>query len=334
MIASALQGADIEEWAVRVLETSTGRVLARLVHDAKVQDVAFSPDGSRVASGSTDGLARVWDVGSGQELAHVAHSGPVRRVVFSWDGREVASGGDDADLAVWNAASGQIATRIAGEGWLVPITFTPDGSKLLSLDAEGVRMWDITSGEPVPWPAQEDTTAALDALLGKGQFVVVAPADEPWAALAHFPVDKTRAVDVWVAQSDREGLVEVLNGTTDDVVARMQHDCGRQAWGAGEEMEWIEACGVYARVFSPDGRWLASGSQDQTVRVWTWWPADLVAEACARLPRNLTRNEWEMYIPGQPYRRTCPGLPEPLVIPTSTPQFHTPAPATVTPIRD
>jgi hypothetical protein len=45
--------------------------------------------------------------------------------------------------------------------------------------------------------------------------------------------------------------------------------------------------------------------------VWLVWPEDLIAEACARLTRNLTQEEWERYLGDEPYRKTCPDLPGP-----------------------
>ena len=76
------------------------------------------------------------------------------------------------------------------------------------------------------------------------------------------------------------------------------------AWMAHED--WVRAV-----AFSPDGRYLATGSDDRTARVWLLWPEDLIAEACARLPRNLTREEWQRYVGDEPYRATCPNLPMP-----------------------
>jgi hypothetical protein len=37
----------------------------------------------------------------------------------------------------------------------------------------------------------------------------------------------------------------------------------------------------------------------------------LIADACSRLPRNLTRLEWRQYLGDEPYRSTCPNLPVP-----------------------
>jgi hypothetical protein len=69
--------------------------------------------------------------------------------------------------------------------------------------------------------------------------------------------------------------------------------------------------GVWAVAFSPDGQWLATGSADNMARVWLVWPEDLIAEACARLTRTLTPDEWERYFGDEPYRKTCPDLPGP-----------------------
>ncbi len=63
--------------------------------------------------------------------------------------------------------------------------------------------------------------------------------------------------------------------------------------------------------FSPDGQRLATTS-GYTAWVWLWRVEDLIAQACERLPRNLTRQEWRQYVGEEvPYQATCPNLPAP-----------------------
>ncbi len=68
---------------------------------------------------------------------------------------------------------------------------------------------------------------------------------------------------------------------------------------------------VRAVASSPDGKWVATGSFDHTARVWRGRTIDLITEACSRLTRNLTSEEWQQYLGDEPYSKTCPNLPGP-----------------------
>ena len=84
-----------------------GREVARLVHQDGVRTVAFSPDGTLVATGSWDKTARVFEARTGREVARLAHQDGVRAVAFSPDGTLVATGSEDKSARVFEARTGR-----------------------------------------------------------------------------------------------------------------------------------------------------------------------------------------------------------------------------------
>lgn len=74
-------------------------------HTNRVGVCAYSPDGRRIVSASTDGTLRVWDAERGVELAILAGR-PVEACAFSPDGRRIVSAGNDNSLKVWDAETG------------------------------------------------------------------------------------------------------------------------------------------------------------------------------------------------------------------------------------
>src|SRR5258707_4288087 len=76
-------------------------------HSAGVMEVAWSPDGTRLASASNDGTAQVWGAANGGHVyTYRRHAGRVNAVAWSPDGTRLASGSADSTAQVWDAASG------------------------------------------------------------------------------------------------------------------------------------------------------------------------------------------------------------------------------------
>ena len=60
-----------------------------------------------------------------------------------------------------------------------------------------------------------------------------------------------------------------------------------------------------------DNRWVATGSGDKTARLWLLQMDDLLVLARRTAGRNLSKDEWQTFLPGQPYFEVFPGLPIP-----------------------
>jgi WD40 repeat protein/serine/threonine protein kinase len=146
---------------VRIWDSASGRQLLALKgHRGMVHAVAFSPGGTRLASGGGGNdeqnrpfaELKLWDSTSGRELqAFSGHADAVSGVCFSPDGVHLASASFDQTVRVWEATSGRELLTLQGHsGKVNSVAFSPDGSRLASASEDRtVRFWNSTSGQPI-----------------------------------------------------------------------------------------------------------------------------------------------------------------------------------------
>jgi WD40 repeat protein/serine/threonine protein kinase len=112
-------------------------------------NVAFSPDGRRLAAGGKKNTVIIWDVEKDRELHTLrGHNGEVYTLAFSPDenGRWLASGGEDSAVKIWDSHTGTFVRNFRGHTGLVSsLAFSPDGRRLVSGSRDTtVKVWDMT----------------------------------------------------------------------------------------------------------------------------------------------------------------------------------------------
>ena len=139
--------------------TETPEKLHLMARQGGAPVVAFSPDGSRLASGSKDGTARICDVASGRVLraCHGKHFGSapsadfpqsIEAVAFSPDGKCLATGDNLGWVSAWNAETGKEVAELADDGKTPPggvwrLQFSPSGQYLAAAGNNGVAVWKV-----------------------------------------------------------------------------------------------------------------------------------------------------------------------------------------------
>ena len=119
-------------------------------HSDWVYSVAYSPDGTKIVSGSDDKTIKIWDANTGQCLKTLeGHSNRVFSVAYSPDGTKIISGSEDKTIKIWDANTGQcLQTLEVHSNWVSSVAYSPDGTKIISGSYDNtVKIWDANTGE-------------------------------------------------------------------------------------------------------------------------------------------------------------------------------------------
>jgi WD40 repeat protein len=272
-----LTGGD--DGTARVWEAATGKpVSPPLLHSVllppnsrrgPVHAVAFSPDGTKVLTGSDDGTARLWNVATGKQIGPpLRHRGGVRAVAFSPDGKTVVTGTWTNEAGLWETSTGKLIWLCWHRGAVTAVAFSPGGKLVLTGGADGTaRLWDAATGFAAAPPLLHRGPVDAVAFSPDGKTALTGSADNTarlWETATGKPVGPPfRHLGTVNAVRFSPDGTTVLTGA-DDNTARLWDVATGKPVGAPLQHQGA----VHAVAFSPDGRTVLTGSQDSTAGQW------------------------------------------------------------------
>ena len=247
------------------------KLLKNLIgHSGYVYSVAFSPDGTKIISGSMDQTIKIWDANTGQCLKTLkGHSEYIYSVAFSPDGRRIVSGSNDKTIKIWDANTGQCLKTLKGhKNFVLSVAYSPDGTKIVSGSRDNtIKIWNANTGQ------------CLKTLKGHSSWVNSVAYSPDGTRIVSGSVDDN--VNIWDANTRK--CLKTLKGTSNwaNSVVYSQDgtkiisgsgDSNVNIWDAntGECLKTLEGHSeyVYSLAYSPDSTKFISGSGDNTIKIW------------------------------------------------------------------
>ena len=313
----------------RLWSLTSGEELLRIVHDDGVVSVSFSADGKQIFTSGFDRRIALWESSAGQK------SGQILRRDQATDALTDAFGG--VANAVLGPPAGQV-TVVSPDGRYALLYDFSDFRAYLTSVPDKKHLLNLGEAFSVKDRAGAFTGDSLYFLMitpdGHAVEVRHVPDGSVVATLRHpgkveqFALTKDSSTAITISRSSaylwsipigrpisvlphEHDVRSAIFSPDETVLATLSEDDVLRVWN------WREAAEL-ARIvpydnpedarFSADGRYIEmTFSGDRSGR-WPWKLDDLVAEACSRLPHNMTRDEWRQYFGTRPYQKTCPSL--------------------------
>jgi WD40 repeat protein len=238
-------------------------------HNGSVFHVVFLAGGNLIASSGAEGVLLIWEVATGKVLRQVRLPGHIAALAASPDGKTVAAGGGDATIRVYACDTGKEVAALNGHQKTVcHLAFSPDGKLLASSSTDqSVRVWDLASKQTTHVLEGAERGVSAQVAFSTDGKILAAATDGPKVSLW----DPKTGKSLRTVNEPGRRLCEVAF-TRDGKMLLSDNNGSAGFWDArtGKQIATRPAHHgkVTAVAFTPDGKTIATGSDDQTVRLW------------------------------------------------------------------
>ncbi len=255
-------------------------------HSTKVYAVAWSPDGTRIASAAgagdpkldTDHTVQVWEATTGTLLlTYRGHTQAIIGLDWSPDSKLIASASYDGTVQVWEAATGKPLLTYRGHVKHVwDVAWSRDGSALASCGADAtVQVWEAATGTPIYTYRRHKAGVASVDWSPDGSYILSGSYDTTvhiWKAFTGALALAYTGHKDWVKTAvwSPDGKRVASGGGNNTLQNNKDHSV--QVWDAATGTTLLtytsHPSAVFAVIWSPDGKRVASCGADNIVRVW------------------------------------------------------------------
>jgi WD40 repeat protein/class 3 adenylate cyclase len=272
--------------------------------------VEFSPDGRAIAVTGDGGAVEMRDVATGRRLRRPLPGlgVPAQAMGFSPDGRRLAIADGEGNLRMLEVRTGSVRRAPRLPPYPVHLSFSPDGETLaIGLDLSGAQLLDGRSLRVIArLPGRAGAGASSVRFSPDGRLLAVTGVDgstQLWDVAARRPVGAPLSGHedlVLDAEFSPDGRMLATSGIDGTVILR--DVASRRALGT-----LPGALGWTVVRFTRDGRRIFVLRDTGAAQRWEVSPDAWSRHACRVAGRDLTRGEWDEFVPDQDYRKVCGG---------------------------